>query len=238
MDYFDIVNSSLLYILVSVVIVFVFFLAFYFAKKAWTRALELGYEKADLLKVIKSTIYATIVPSFAIVIGLFALAPILGNAWPWLRLSVIGSVTYELMAAETATGALLGTAGSLETASTQDLVTVMFVMTAGISSGLFTLLFFGKWIQRTVTKMGINKQSFSFVVLECFMIGLVATFLPAFLTDSAVAVLVFFTSMIITVSFALMVTKFKKISWLKDFILAFALLGGMASSVLWTSMLG
>lgn len=238
MDYFDIVNSSLLYILVGVVVVFVFFLAFYFAKKAWTRAQELGYKKEDLLKVIKSTIYATIVPSFAIVIGLFALAPILGNAWPWLRLSVIGSVAYELVAAETATESLLGSGGTLESASTQDLVTVMFVMTAGISSGLLTLLFFGNWIQGTVTKMGANKKSFGFVALECFMIGLVATFLPAFLTESIVGVLVFLTSVVITISFGILVMKYKKVSWLRDFILAFALLGGMASSILWTNLLG
>ena len=238
MNYFDIVNSGLLYILVGIVVAFVFFLAFYFAKKAWTRALELGYQKADLLKVIKSTIYATIVPSFAIVIGLFALAPILGNAWPWLRLSVIGSVAYELVAAETATESLLGTGGTLETATTQDLVTVMFVMTAGISSGLLTLLFFGNWIQRTVTKMGENKKSFGFVALECFMIGLVATFLPAFLTENIVGVFVFFTSVLITVSLGILVLKYKKVSWLRDFILAFALLGGMASSILWTNLLG
>lgn len=238
MNYFEIVNSRLLYILVAVVILYVFVLAFYFAKKAYNRALELGYTKQDLLKVLKSTIYATIVPSFAIVIGLFTLAPILGNAWPWLRLSVIGSVAYELVAADTATTALLGDAATLELASTRDLVTVMFVMTAGISSGLFTLLFFGKKIQGAVGKMGSNKKSFGFVALECFMIGLAATFLPAFLTESLVGVFVFFTSMVITITFGIMVTKYKKVAWLKDFILAFALLGGMASSVLWTSLLG
>ena len=171
MSYFELVNSSLLYILVAIVILFVFLLAFFFAKKSWDYAIKLGYKKQDLRKVVKSTVLATIVPSFAIVIGLFALAPILGNAWPWLRLSVIGSVAYELVAAETATVSLLGDGVVLENASVESLVTVMLVMTVGISSGLITLLFFGKQIQKTVKRLGENKKSFSFVALECFMVG-------------------------------------------------------------------
>jgi hypothetical protein len=238
MDYFELVNSSLLYVLVAIVIGFVFFLALFFAKKSWDYAIQLGYQKQDLRKVIQSTILATIVPSFAIVIGLFTLAPILGNAWPWLRLSVIGSVAYELVAADTATVSLLGDGALLENASVESLVTVMLVMTAGISSGLITLLFFGKWIQKTVKKMGDNKQSFGFVAIECFMVGLVATFLPAFLTDDIVGLLTFITSLLITISMGLLVMKQQKVSWLKDFILAFALLGGMASSILWTSLIG
>jgi len=238
MDYFDVVNSSLLYSLVAVVILFVFLLAGFFAWKAWKRALEIGYQKAQLMGVIRSTIVATIVPSFAIVIGLFALAPVLGNAWPWLRLSVIGSVTYELMAADIAAGSLGYSLSELSGATIQDFVTVMFVMTAGISSGMFVLLFFGEKIQKGVGKMGSNKHSFGIIALESFMIGLLATFLPAFLTEGLVGLFTFITSMIITISMGMVVVKVAKLSWLKNFILAFALLGGMASSVLWTAWLG
>ncbi|AIO19187.1 hypothetical protein KQ51_01310 [Candidatus Izimaplasma bacterium HR1] len=238
MDFYDLVNSSLLYILVSIVIAFVFFLAFYFAKKAWNRALELGYSKKDLWKVIKSTITATIVPSIAIVIGLFTLVASLGVPFPWLRLSVIGSVAYELVASETATNALLGESANLAEANVQDLVTVMFVMTAAITSGLFTLLFFGKKIQSKVDQLGSNKTSFGFVAIECLMVALAATFLPAFLMKDWTSFLTFFTSLVITVSFGVLSMKVKRLSWVKDFVLALALLGGMASSILWLSWLG
>lgn len=238
MDFYDLVNSNLLYILVAIVIIYVFFLAFYFAKKAWNRALELGYSKKDLQKVIKSTISATIVPSIAIVIGLFTLVASLGVPFPWLRLSVIGSVAYELVASETATAALLGENASLADASVQDLVTVMFVMTAAITSGLFTLLFFGKKIQKRVNQLGSNKMSFGFVAIECLMVALAATFLPAFLLKDWTSFLTFVTSLIITITFGLLSMKYQKLAWIKDFVLALALLGGMASSVLWLSWLG
>ncbi len=235
--FFSIVNSGLLYIMVGIVIAFVVFLSLVFAKKAWKRAIELGYTKDQLLTVIKSTSIATIVPSLAIVIGLFALAPVLGNPWPWLRLSVLGSVTYELMAADMAASSMGVPLTDLPTVGIDAFVNIMFVMTVGISAGLFVLLFFGEKIQKGIGSMGKNKQSFGIVALECFMIGLLATFLPAFFTKGIVSVLTFFTSTVITISMGLIVLKYK-ISWLKDFILAFALIGGMASSVLWTGLLG
>lgn len=235
--FFETVNSGLLYLLVGVVIIFVISLSLLFAKKSWNRGIELGYTKEQLMTVIKSTSIATIVPSLAIVIGLFALAPVLGNAWPWLRLSVIGSVTYELMAADMAASSMGVPLIDLPTVGLDAFVNIMFVMTVGISAGMFVLLFFGEKIQKGIGSMGKNKQSFGIVALECFMIGLLATFLPAFFTKGAVSVLTFFTSTVITVSLGLIVLKYK-ISWLKDFILAFALIGGMASSVLWTGLLG
>jgi len=235
--FFDIVNSSLLYMLVGTVIAVVIILSLLFAKKAWKRALELGYTTAQLKTVITSTIVATIVPSIAIVIGLFALAPLLGNPWPWLRLSVIGSVTYELMAADMAASSMGVALVDLPTVGIEAFVNIMFVMTVGISAGLLVLLFFGEKIQKGIGSMGKNKQSFGIVALECFMIGLLVTFMPAILTGGVVTTLTLFTSATITISMGLIVQKYK-IYWLKDFILAFALFGGMASSVLWTGLFG
>jgi len=235
--FFSIVNSNFLYMMVGIVIFFVVSLSLLFAKKAWTRGLQLGYTKTQLKTVVKSTIIATIVPSLAIVIGLFALAPVLGNPWPWLRLSVIGSVTYELMAADMAASSMGVALIDLPTVGISAFVNIMLVMTVGISAGLLVLLFFGEKIQKGIGSLGKNKQSFGIVALECFMIGLLATFMPSILTGGIVTTLTLFTSTVITISMGLIVQKYK-IYWLKDFILAFALFGGMASSVLWTGLLG
>lgn len=236
MNYFDIVNGSLLYIMVSVVIAFVFGLSLYFARKAWKKALELGYTKQDLTKVIKSTIGATIVPSIAIVIGLFTLITSLGIPFPWLRLSVIGSVSYELIVSESATAALVGDGLALSEVPLENLTAVMLVMSISITGGLFTLLFFGKKIQSKINDLSENKKGFGFVAVECLLIALAATFLPAFLVKDWASFLTFMTSLVITVSFGLLSMKVAKLSWLKDFILALALLGGMASSIIWIEL--
>src|SRR5699024_11307005 len=56
--------------------------------------------KDKLKQIIKSSIIFTIVPSLAIVIALFSLASVLGVPLSWFRLSVVGSLAYELLAAE------------------------------------------------------------------------------------------------------------------------------------------
>lgn len=240
MNYFEVVNGSLLYVLVTVVVAFVFILSFFFARKAWYKALEHGYTKAELWKVVKSTIGATIVPSIAIVIGLFTLITSLGIPFPWLRLSVIGSVSYELIVSEDATASLLRDTGftSLDEVPLENLTAVMFVMTASITGGLFTLLFFGKKIQAKINNLSENKRGFGFIAIECLLVALAATFLPAFLVKDWASFLTFFTSLFITIGLGLLSMKVKRLSWVKDFVLAAALLGGMASSILWLSWLG
>ncbi len=233
----SIINAPLLYIMVGIVIFTVMLFAVLFAKKAYQRALDIGYTHSDLKRVIKSTIIASIVPSLAVMMGLFALATALGNAWPWLRLSVVGSITYELMAAETAAASMGVQLSQLSQVGITGFVTIMFVMTVGAVSGLIVLFFFGEKIHRGAIQLGKNKQSFGIVALECFMIGLLATFLPAVFTMGLDVVFTFLTSLIITLTLGVIVIKFK-LTWLKDFILAIALIGGMASSILWVGWFG
>lgn len=236
MSFQEALYHPLLYTLVAMVVLWVLGLSFWFARSSYHYALKLGFSKTQLRKLITSSAITSLVPSLAVMLGLFALAGVLGNAWPWLRLSVIGSVTYELLAAEltaTSMGVVLGNVSSIGLVG---LVNVMLVMTTGIASGLLILLFFGKKIQQKVQMAASKTHSFGTVALECFMVALVVTFLPAFWTLSWVHFLVFLTSITITVSLGLIMVRYQ-IRWLKDFILAFALLGGMASSLLWHTLL-
>ena len=66
------------------------------------RAKKLNISNEKIKKLTKSTIIFTIAPAVAVGIGLFTLIPLLGIPLPWLRLSVVGALTYELPAAEAA----------------------------------------------------------------------------------------------------------------------------------------
>ena len=60
----------------------------------------------------------TIAPAIAVLVGVVALSKSLGVALPWLRLSVIGSITYETVAANNAlTAADLGAGSTVTSAS-------------------------------------------------------------------------------------------------------------------------
>lgn len=100
MTFNGIMNSPLLYGLVGLGIAYIILFCLITLKKAYKHALELGITREKLKLVITSSRHLFVVPSISIVIGLFSLASVLGVPWSWFRLSVVGSVTYELMAAD------------------------------------------------------------------------------------------------------------------------------------------
>ena len=137
--YVDLSGSGLLYALVIAGLVFVAVLCVIFYRKTYKRALELGITKDTLSRINKNTISLTIVPSISIVIGLFTLSTVIGIPWSWFRLSVVGSVTYELMAAQMATASL--GFEQMTDAMASDASTfgaVMIVMSVGIIAGIVT----------------------------------------------------------------------------------------------------
>ena len=86
----------------GVVVAVVLGQSIFFLIKAYRRALALGIERATLRGTIVSSALFTIAPSLAIVATVLALANALGIILPWIRLSVIGNITYETTAAEAA----------------------------------------------------------------------------------------------------------------------------------------
>ena len=99
-------NSAFMYVVVAVVIAFVLLQSVVFFIKAWKRGKELGMDKQALKKTVGSSALFTIAPAIAILLGVIALSNALGFPLPWLRLSVIGSLTYEATAAAAAATAV------------------------------------------------------------------------------------------------------------------------------------
>ena len=100
--YSHVANSSVMVVFCGLAILVVLVQAVVFFRVAWKRALELGLSGEDLMKVVKSSAVFSIVPSLPIIISYMILLPALGKFFPWLRLSVIGSATYETLAANMA----------------------------------------------------------------------------------------------------------------------------------------
>ena len=91
-----------MYGLVAVVIVFVIAMSLRFIVLAWRRARKLGISTQLLRRTAVSAAVFTIVPAISILLGVIALSKALGFPLPWLRLSVIGALTYETPAAAAA----------------------------------------------------------------------------------------------------------------------------------------
>ena len=129
-------NSIFLFILAGLVIVFVIAQSVFFLVRAWRRGRTLGMDMKQIKKTILSTAIFTFAPAVSILLGVITLSKFLGLPLPWLRLSVIGAITYELPAATTTANALGITALSETITDPQVYTAIAWVMTLGIFPGL------------------------------------------------------------------------------------------------------
>ena len=96
------VNHPILFVIVGAIIALVLAQSIYFLVRALKRARQLGIEKSTLGKIISSAAIFTIAPAVAILVVVVSLSKSLGLALPWLRLSVIGNLQYEVNVADIA----------------------------------------------------------------------------------------------------------------------------------------
>ena len=93
-------------------VVLVLFQAWIFMKRAWQTGPKMGVTEEMMKEAAKSSFVASLGPSIVIVTGMVSLLASVGGPLAWMRLAFIGSVMYELPAADraaTAAGCQLGT---------------------------------------------------------------------------------------------------------------------------------
>ena len=238
MSFMDVMNSPLLYILVSAGILYILIFCAVTFRKAYRHGLDIGMSKEKLRTVIVSSAIYTIVPSISIVIGLFSLSMV-GVPWSWFRLSVVGAVTYELMAADmAATGAGYESVAALNAIGDPSVAgTLMFVMSIGILGGMLGVLIFGKRIQMGVLKARSKNGMVGALLTGVLSLAIIEAFLPLQLIKGPVYCAVAITSCVATVLQMILVKKLK-INWYRNFIMAVTLIVGMASSLIWVQVLG
>ena len=100
------VNHPILFVLAGFLITVVLAQSVYFLVKALKRSREIGMDQEKIKKTIRTAAVFTVAPAVSIVISVIALSKSLGIPLPWLRLSVVGSLSYEAIAAENAVSAM------------------------------------------------------------------------------------------------------------------------------------
>lgn len=232
--FFEVATHPLIYGMVTIGILLVLIMSWMMISKSWKRALELGYKREDMMKVVKSSMTFSIMPAIGIVIGLFALSSLIGTPWAWWRLSVIGSLTYETMAANVA---LSSVGKEIATATSTDFVLIMFVMTIGILGGLTMSTFVGEKIHTGSIKMKDKDPRWGSLGNSVFMLAIILAFTIPMFFKGPVMMLTLISS-IITAYILSKIAGTYKVNWLDDFIMVFTMLIAMASSLLWTRIFG
>ena len=240
------VNSPVLFALVGGIIALVLAQSVFFLVRAMKRAKELGIEGQVIKKTISSAAVFTIAPAVAVLVGVVALSKSLGLALPWLRLSVIGSITYETVAAGNALEAAGSGAGTTVT-DPSIYITIAWVMTIGIAAGLILVPFVTKKLQTSMGKIGMKDKKWGAIFNNAMFLGMISAFLGYVFCDvglvfkgdlsGLIPVCVMAVAAVVMAVCGLIATKLK-IRWLVDYALPLSLLAGMVSAIPLTAVLG
>jgi len=232
-------NSPAMYGIVALAIVLVVMMCVYFMVKSWRAGVKVGMDKAVLRKAIVSSATFTLLPAFSVLLGVVALSGSMGIPLPWLRLSVIGNLQYEVNVAQiAATG--VGLSGLKITEMTAEaFVTIALVMTAGILGGallcLFTLKAYSKKLSGKPRAAGSAKKTFGDWAMVAMFVGMCAAYIGSYVGQAAQgALLPLLTAIIAALGMCgcEWFERKKNCAWLENFDLAASMLIGMGAAVL------
>ena len=245
------VNHPVLFLLAGILIAAVLGQSVFFLVKALRRSRELGMDQAKIRKTIKTAAIFTIAPAVSIVISVITLAKSLGIPLPWLRLSVVGSLSYEAIAASNAVSAMGLELGKITNLTAQQYVNITLVMTISIMVGIWLVPVLSKKLLGGMSKLEAKDKKWSEIFQNAMFIGMIAAFLGFVFCDFSrlwipgdyaptsglVPVAVMAVSALVMVVLGLLMRK-PKLKWLGDYALPISLILGMASAIPITAWLG
>jgi hypothetical protein len=238
LNYLEVANSNLMFSLCSAVIIFVLLQAVLFIRVAWRRGIELGIEATVMKKAMTNAAVFSVVPSLPIVVMLMVLTVNLGQYFPWLRLSVVGSATYENMAADIVSKAA-GLSGIADPSFDLPIFTMaMWVMSVGIIWGIVFNIFFMKSLDKFSKKAKESNSLFIPILSSSLFIGMLALMSAPYITnDDNVTAIVAFLSSAAAVLICGRAAKAANVRAIDEFSLPISLIAGMAAAIVYTNIL-
>lgn len=246
------VNHPILYLIAGLLVAVVLAQSVYFLVKAMRRSRAIGMDQKKIRKTIKTAAVFTIAPAVSIVISVITLSKSLGIPLPWLRLSVVGSLSYEAIAASNAVGAMGLELGKISQLTAQQYVNVLLVMTISILVGIWLVPAIGKKLLGGMSKLGSKDAKWADIFQNAMFIGMISAFVGYVFCDigrlwapvegfsatsGLVPVCVMAVSAVVMLICGLLMKVFKW-SWVNDYALPISLVLGMASAIPITAWLG
>ena len=245
------VNHPILYVLVAILVAVVLGQSVYFLVKALRRSKQIGMDQSKIKKTIQTAAVFTIAPAVSIVISVITLSKSLGLPLPWLRLSVVGSLSYEAIAASNAVSAMGLTLGKIDSLNAQQFVNIILVMTISIMMGIWLVPAIGEKLLSGMSSLENRDKKWAEIFQNAMFIGMISAFLGFVFCDVSrlwipgdynptsglVPVCVLLVAAVIMVVCGLLMKK-PKFTWLGDYALPISLILGMASAIPITAWLG
>ena len=234
-------NSAFLYLVAVLVILFVLAQSVFFLVRAYRRALELGISREKLKKTIISTAVFTVAPAVSFLLGVVTLSKFLGIPLPWIRLSVVGALTYELPAA-TSTANALGVSLSEMITDPKVYTAIAWVMTLGILPSIILPPLLMKRIQSGMLSLKRKDEKWGDIFMTSLFLGMISAFLGMVFADIRKGIAGFIPIFVLLMSAALMAVcglliKKKGWQWLETYAMAVSMVGAMIFAVIITPVL-
>lgn len=237
------VNSPFLYIVAGAVILFVLAQSFFFLIRAYRRGKQLGIANVTLRKTVVSTAVFTIAPAVSILIGIVTLSKFLGIPLPWIRMSVIGALTYELPAATAAAKALNVTELSAMITDPKVFAAIAWVMTLGIMPSIILPPILMKKIRGGMLKLKNRDSKWSDIFMTSLFLGMISAFLGLVFADignglkGLIPLFVLLASAVLMAICGLLIKKCGW-KWLETYAMAVSMVGAMVFAAVITPLMG
>lgn len=234
-------NSTLLFVVAGCVILFVIAQSLFFLIRAYKRAKELGMDMGQVRKTIWSSALFTIAPAVSILLGVITLSKFLGLPLPWIRMSVIGAITYELPAA-TSTAKAFGISLSETITDPRIYSAIAWVMTLGILPSIILVPLLLKKIQKGLLKMKNKDAKWGDLFSTSLFLGMIAAFSGMVFADVRnglegwIPVFVLLCSAVVMGVCGLLIKKCK-MTWLENYALPISMLVAMVFAMVITPLI-
>ncbi len=244
----DFKESVFMYLLGGFIALFVIGQSLFFMIKAWKQAKKLGLSDETLKNTVASSALFTVAPAIAILATVLTLAGALGLVLPWIRLTVIGNISYEVTAAQSALEAFGITGGlNTEVSSKEVFSAATWVMTVGSVFPLVLLPFVLKKVHKKIGKAANTNAKWADMMSAAAFIGLIAAFIARALAgagDKAIAgdgagvlsVAVLISSIVFMLILQTLAEK-AKIKWLEPFAMPISMIAAMGVAMLLNAVL-
>ena len=235
-------NSTFMYIVAVCVILFVLAQSAFFLVRAYRRGKQLGISSEKLKKTVVSTTVFTIAPAISILIGVVTLSKFLGIPLPWIRLSVIGALTYELPAA-TSTANALGISLAEMVTDPKVYSAIAWVMTLGIMPSIILPPILMKKIQGGMIKIKNKDSKWGDMFMTSMFLGMISAFLGMVFANVRMGLRGWIPVFVMLVSAVLMgiiglLIKKCNMKWLETYALAISMVGAMVFAAFITPIFG
>lgn len=236
-------SFAIIYVLGGLIAAAIICMSLFFIVKAVKRAKVIGMDTKKIKETVKNSAIFSIVPSIPIVIGIGIMMQYLGLAIPWIRLTVIGALQYELIAMDQAQTSL-AEMGSFPTEVV--IATAVVIMTLSILSGpLFNAIFYKKYQGKLADLQQKNSRLMNTItgallggllagMLSAIMVGGIFTVgkTPApdasgVVTYGEVTLITLAASLLIMAICGIILKVFKQ-KWIESYALPITILGSLA----------